>query len=126
MLLSTVAEIKATAPDLTADMEDSTIEALISDASTQVLLDGFPKDVEVDGEKLQVRELATKYLTLHLATMDSKAGQGVSSEKVDVIEVHYQDKTKSDWLNSSTWGQMYLRMYQRYCIRRLPIGVIQH
>lgn len=125
--LTMIAEIKATAPSLTANLDDGTLNALIADASMQAKLDGFPVSVEVDGETIQLREMATKYMALHLATMDGKAGQGVSSEKVDVIEVHYQDKTSSDWLNSSIWGKMYLRLYQQYCSRnRTAITVIQH
>lgn len=124
--LAKVEDVKKTAPDLMSDMSDDTINELIGDASMQVLADHFPKVVHADGEDIPIRELATRYLTLHLATMDTKAGQGVVSEKVDVIERQYQNKTSKDWLNSSTWGQMYLRLYREYARGLSHYVIIQH
>lgn len=112
--LTSVDKVKATAPDLIGDMDDDTLNRLIEDASITVIADGFPKEVVIDDNKLDIREIASRYLALHIATMDSKSGQGISSEKVDVIERHYFDKTSKDWLNSSTWGQTYLRWYHLY------------
>ena len=36
------------------------------------------------------------------------------SEKIDVIEEHYADTSRLDWLNRSTWGQAYMRLYNLY------------
>ena len=115
--LTDTARVRMSAPGLTASMTDDTIGALIQDASLQVIADRFPK---------VIRELAARYLTLHMATMDSAQGQGVVREKVDVIERDYADKTAKDWLNSSTWGQMYLRLYTKYAAGGPRHVVIQH
>ena len=124
--LTEVARVRMSAPTLTADMTDDTISALIQDASLQVIADRFPKAIRADGEEFGIRELAARYLTLHMATMDSAQGQGVTKEKVDVIERDYADKTAKDWLNSSTWGQMYLRLYLKYAAGGPRHVVIQH
>ena len=124
--LTEVDRVRASAPALTANMTDDTIGALIQDASLQVIADRFPKVIRVDGEELDIRELTARYLTLHMATMDSAQGQGVVREKVDVIERDYADKTAKDWLNSSTWGQMYLRLYYKYAAGGPRHVVIQH
>lgn len=124
--LTDVVKIRMSAPTLTADMTDDTISALIQDASLQVVADRFPKAIRADDEEFDIRELAARYLTLHMATMDSSQGQGVVREKVDVIERDYADKTAKDWLNSSTWGQMYLRLYYKYAAGGPRHVVIQH
>lgn len=124
--LTDTARVRMSAPTLTADMTDDTINALIQDASLQVIADRFPKAIRADGEEFGIRELAARYLTLHMATMDSAQGQGVTREKVDVIERDYADKTAKDWLNSSTWGQMYLRLYLKYAAGGPRHVVIQH
>ena len=124
--LTEVARVRMSAPTLTADMTDDTISALIQDASLQVIADRFPKAIRADDEEFDIRELATRYLALHMATMDSAQGQGVTREKVDVIERDYADKTAKDWLNSSTWGQMYLRLYYKYAAGGPRHVVIQH
>lgn len=124
--LTDVAKVRMSAPTLTADMTDDTISALIQDASLQVVADRFPKAIRADDEEFDIRELAARYLTLHMATMDSAQGQGVVREKVDVIERDYADKTAKDWLNSSTWGQMYLRLYYKYATDGPRHVVIQH
>lgn len=113
--LTNVDDVRKSAPDLTKGMPDDTISIYIEDATMQVLADGFPKTVRSsDGIEVPIRELACRYLTLHLATMDTKAGAGIASEKVDVLERTYVNKTIKDWLNSSTWGQMYRRLFLRY------------
>lgn len=124
--LTDVSRVRMSAPGLTASMTDDTIGALIQDASLQVIADRFPKAIRADGEEFDIRELAARYLTLHMATMDTSAGQGVTSEKVDVIERDYADKTAKDWLNSSTWGQMYLRLFSKYAAGGPRHVVIQH
>lgn len=124
--LTEVDRVRASAPALTAKITDDTISALIQDASLQVIADRFPKAIRADDEEFDIRELAARYLTLHMATMDTAQGQGVTREKVDAIERDYADKTAKDWLNSSTWGQMYLRLYCKYAAGGPRHVVIQH
>ena len=110
----TIDELKQLAPDLIADSKDDTITALIANAYQISLSDRFPKSKMIDGEELPVRKMATEYMALHLLFVQGKTGQGIVSEKVDVLERHYADTTKLDWLNTSTWGQAYLRLYNAY------------
>lgn len=110
----TIDELKQLAPDLIADAKDDTITALIANAYQIALSDRFPKSKMIDGEDLHLRKMATEYMALHLLSVQGKTGQGIVSEKVDVLERHYADMTKLDWLNTSTWGQAYLRLYQAY------------
>lgn len=107
-------DLRKLAPDLTAGLADETVEAIISNAYQIALGDHFPRSKIIDGEELPVREMATKYMALHLVSAQGKAGQGVISEKVDVLERHYADVSKLDWLSSSQWGQAYLRLYNKY------------
>ncbi|WP_242368184.1 DUF4054 domain-containing protein [Lactobacillus intestinalis] len=110
----TVDSIKQISPTLTEDLSDDTINALISNAQLVALSDKFPKTVNVNGELLAVRDMATRYMTLHLISTQSESGQGITSEKVGVLETHYADTSKLDWLNRSPWGQLYLRLYNLY------------
>ena len=110
----TIDELRKLAPDLVADAKDDTITALIANAYQIALSDRFPKSKMIDGEDLHLRKMATEYMALHLLSVQGKTGQGIVSEKVDVLERHYADMTKLDWLNTSTWGQAYLRLYQAY------------
>lgn len=119
-------ELKQLAPDLIADTKDDTITALIANAYQIALSDRFPKSKMIDGEELLVRKMATEYMALHLLSIQGKTGQGIVSEKVDVLERHYADTTKLDWLNTSTWGQAYLRLYQTYGGSSSRYVVIQH
>lgn len=119
-------ELKLMAPDLTANLSDETANALIANAYQIALGDHFPRSKIIDGEKLPVRDMATKYMALHLIAAQGKTGQGVLSEKVDVLERHYADVTKLDWLNTSQWGQAYLRLYNTYGERGARYQVIQH
>lgn len=119
-------ELKKLAPDLVADAKDDTITALIANAYQIALSDRFPKSKMIDGEDLHLRKMATEYMALHLLSMQGKTGQGIVSEKVDVLERHYADTTKLDWLNTSTWGQAYLRLYQTYGGSSSRYVVIQH
>lgn len=122
-----VATIKEISPELTEDLSDNTINALIANASMIALADKFPKFKVIDGEKLAVRDMATRYMTLHLISTQSEGGQGITSEKVDVLEVHYADTSKLDWLNRSPWGQLYLRLYNLYGDGSLErYTVVQH
>lgn len=122
----TIDELRKLAPDLVADAKDDTITALIANAYQIALGDHFPKSKMIDGEELPVRKMATEYMALHLLSIQGKTGQGIVSEKVDVLERHYADTTKLDWLNTSTWGQAYLRLYQTYGGSSSRYVVIQH
>lgn len=122
----TIDELKKLAPSLIANTKDDTLTALIDNAYQIALSDHFPKSKIIDGEELPVRNMATTYMALHLLSVQGKAGQGIVSEKVDVLERHYTDITKLDWLNASTWGQAYLRLYQTYGGSDPRYVVIQH
>ncbi|MBD5430138.1 DUF4054 domain-containing protein [Lactobacillus sp.] len=109
--LTTVDKVRATSSDLTDGISDDTLKLLIEDASIQVIADDFPKTVN----NVPIQELAARYLALHLITTQSVASsESVISEKVDVIEKHYSDKSRLDWLKLSPYGRMYLRLYNRY------------
>ncbi|WP_281830298.1 DUF4054 domain-containing protein [Lactobacillus amylolyticus] len=125
---TTVDVVKAIDPKLTSELSDDTIQALISNAGLIALGDRIPKIVEIDGEQVPIRDMATRYMTLHLiATSTGKAGQGITEEKVDVLEKHYADTTSLDWLNKSPWGQAYLRLFQEYGDYGVTkYGVVQH
>lgn len=122
----TVDELKKLAPNLITDTQDDTITALIANAYQIALSDRFPKSKVIDGEELPVRKMATEYMALHLVSAQGKTGQGIISEKVDVLERHYADMTKLDWLNTSPWGQAYLRLYKAYGGGKTRYRVIQH
>lgn len=122
----TITDLKALAPELVENASDDTLNALIANAYQIALGDCFPKIKVIDGEEMQVRKLATEYMALHLVSAQGKTGQGIVSEKVDVLERHYADMTKLDWLNTSPWGQAYLRLYKAYGGGRTRYRVIQH
>lgn len=107
--------IKTLDPQLTDSLSDDTINALISDAQLISISDGFPKFVtDIDGDELPVRDMATRYMTMHLITTSGDSAKGLLSEKIDVIEEHYADTSRLDWLNRSPWGQAYMRLYNLY------------
>lgn len=107
--------IKTLDPQLTDGLSDDTINALISDAQLISISDGFPKFVtDIDGNELPVRDMATRYMTMHLVTTSGDGAKNLTSEKIDVIEEHYADTSKLDWLNRSPWGQAYMRLYNLY------------
>lgn len=111
LALTTVDKLRATASDLTDGVSDETLNLLIEDASIQVIADGFPEKVK----GMPIRELAARYLALHLITTRSVASsENIVSEKIDVIEMHYSDKSRLDWLKLSPYGRMYLRLFNRY------------
>lgn len=125
---TTVDVVKTIDPKLTSNLSDDTIQALISNAGLIALGDHIPKIVEIDGEQVPIRDMATRYMTLHLiATSAGKAGQDITDEKVDVLERHYADTSSLDWLNKSPWGQAYLRLFQEYGDYGVTkYGVVQH
>lgn len=122
----TVNDLKVLAPELVENVSDNTISALIESAYQIALGDRFPRIKVIDGEEMLVRKMATEYMALHLVSAQGKTGQGIVSEKVDVLERHYADTTKLDWLNISPWGQAYLRLYKAYGGCRTRYRVIQH
>ncbi|MGO2858847.1 hypothetical protein LASUN_13050 [Lentilactobacillus sunkii] len=116
--LTTIDEVKATAPELVADIPDATLTQLIADAHVEVIGDGFPSNIVINGEDIgpAIREQAERYLTLHLVSMDNEAGQGIQSEQVDVIKTTYFSKNNQNtkWINSSIWGRMYWKLWKQY------------
>lgn len=123
---TTVEIVKQTDPEVTSDLSDSTIQALIENAKMIALGDQFPKQAEVHGEILPVREMATRYMTLHLCAMEGELGRGVTSEKIDALEVHYADRSSLKWLQASAWGQAYARLYKLYGGGPTYYDVVQH
>lgn len=120
-----VAVIKQLAPKLVGSLTDDTINELISNAHLIAVSDKFPEDIQMDG--ISIVDLATRYMTLHLASIQGKTGQGVISEKVDVLEKHYADTTNLGWFKLSPWGQLYRHLYLLYAGGNNPrIAVIQH
>lgn len=123
----TIDELRKLAPNLIANTKDDTLTALIDNAYQIALSDHFPKSKIIDGEELPVRNMATTYMSLHFLSVQGKAGQGIVSEKVDVLERHYSDMSNSNWLDSSKWGQAYHRLYKEYGGSSRPrYVVIQH
>lgn len=123
-LVVSIKSVKDAAPALTANMSDDTLTELIKDATVNALADGFPKP---DGDKWNdVTLLAIKYLTLHMSTMDSPAGQGITDEKVAVLERKYESKVGKDWLHSSVWGLLYYRLWKLYGGGQNRYSVVQH
>lgn len=97
---------------LTEDLTDDTLNALISNAQLIAIADGFPKFVtNIDGNPLAVRDMATQDMALHLISTSGDSAKGLTEVKVDVIEEHYADTSKLDWLSRSPWGQAYMRLY---------------
>lgn len=123
-LVVSIKSVKDAAPDLTANMSDDTLTELIKDATVNALADGFPQSIS--GKWNDVTLLAIKYLTLHMATMDSPAGQGVTDEKVAVLERKYESKIGKDWLHSSVWGLLYYRLWKLYGGSNNRYSVVQH
>ena len=123
-LVVSIKSVKDAAPDLTANMSDDTLTELIKDATVNALADGFPQSI--GGKWNDVTLLAIKYLALHMATMDSPAGQGVTDEKVAVLERKYESKIGTDWLHSSVWGLLYYRLWKLYGGGQNRYSVVQH
>lgn len=108
-------------------MSDETLNALIDQATLIAESDGMPEQVKVRDKTIPVLRMATIDMALHLVTVIGKSGQGVLSEKVDVLERHYADVSDRGWLNSSKWGQLYMWLYRRYGEGSTPrIVVIPH
>lgn len=114
--LTTISACQVTAPNITHGMSDDTLNALIMDATNQVIGDGFPEHVIIDGQELPIREEAARYFTLHLCSMDDKAAAGIESEQVDVLKRQYFSKNvlNQRWINSSVWGKLYHKLWKQY------------
>lgn len=107
--------IRQMSEELTEDLSDDTIKALIVQANMIAIADQFPKFVlDIDNEQLAIRDMATRAMTMHLIQVANSTGQGITSEKVSVLETHFADTTRLKWLNRSPWGQLYSRWYDKY------------
>ncbi|WP_131501277.1 DUF4054 domain-containing protein [Lactobacillus crispatus] len=120
--------LRTTAPKIVGQVADDTLNALIQQANLIALADGMPKRVKVNDNIIPVLNMATLDMTLHLASISNgKSGQGIISEKVDVLEKHYADTTSRGWLGSSKWGLAYLRLYRLFGAGNTPrLAVIPH
>lgn len=116
--LTTIANLKSTAPDLVSDLTDDTLTMYINDAHVDVLGYGFPDHIQVSGEDIgsSIMEQAERYLALHFATMDDEAGRGIQSEQVDVLKTTYFSKgvQNTKWINSSLWGRRFWELWKQY------------
>lgn len=114
-VITNVEVIRRMNPDLVEDLNDDVINAAISNAQMIAIADKFPKFViDVDGEQLAIRDMATRAMAMHLIQVAGSTGQGVTSEKVAALEVKYADTSRLKWLNRSPWGQLYMRWYDMY------------
>lgn len=120
--------LRTTATAIAGKLTDDTLNALIQQANLIALADGIPKRVKVNDNIIPVLNMATLDMTLHLASISNgKSGQGIISEKVDVLEKHYADTTSRGWLSSSKWGLAYLRLYRLFGEGNTPrLAVIPH
>ena len=120
--------LRTTAPAIVGKVTDDSLNALIQQANLIALADGMPKRAKVNDNIIPVLNMATLDMTLHLASISNgKSGQGIISEKVDVLEKHYADTTSRGWLGSSKWGLAYLRLYRLFGAGNTPrLAVIPH
>lgn len=118
-------KIKALDPELTSSSQDETLATLLEQGKMIALSDKLPYQVVVDHEEVPIREMGTIYMALHFLALQQSQGKGVTVEKASVIEVHYSDLSNLDWLNSSKWGQAYLRLYELYGAGRRHYRVIE-
>ena len=119
-----ITSLRNAAPELTKSLTDDTLKELVHDATVNTLADGFPQPV--NGKWNDITLLAIKYLTLHMTSMNSPAGQGITDEKVAVLERKYESKIGKDWLHSSVWGLLYYRLWKLYGGGSNRYGVVQH
>ena len=120
--------LRTTATAIAGKLTDDTLNALIQQANLIALADGMPEQAKVNGKIIPVLNMATLDMALHLASIgNGKSGQGIISEKVDVLEKHYADTTSRGWLSSSKWGLAYLRLYLLFGEGNTPrLAVIPH
>lgn len=123
--MAIIDDVKALGGDLVADFSDETINSLVQNAHLIAVGDKFPADVKLDG--VPVLDMATKYMALHLAYTMGESGQGITMEKLDVLQVEYSDMTNVGWFNRSPWGLLYRHLYLLYGGgSSTRIAVIQH
>lgn len=79
-------------------LTDDQLNMYIEDASLEVSSLTVPEEH---------KERLTRYLAAHLAFMSMKR---VVKEKLDVIERQYSDSASAEGLNSTPYGQEYLRL----------------
>lgn len=110
--------VKQISPDLTSNLSDDALEGLLSAACEIAIADGFPVVATSNaGENVRARDLATKYLTLHLIAMNKTIVGGdtnVTSEEVGVLKKTYSDVSNLQLYQRSPWGQLYLWLYNLY------------
>lgn len=110
--------IKQISPDLTSSMSDEVLKGLLSGAREIAIADGFPAEATSNtGEIVKARNMATKYLALHLMAMNNAMGDGgsnVTSEQVSALKKTYADVSNLKLYQRSPWGQLYLWLYNLY------------
>ena len=110
--------VKQLSPDLTSSLKDDALNGVLKNANLIAIADGFPiKATTNSGEVIQVRDMATEYMALHLISMSKSSGSSganITEEKVDVLERHYADTSKLKLFQRSPWGQLYLWLYNLY------------
>lgn len=119
-------DVKALGGEYVSDLSDDVVNSLVSNAHLIAVGDGFKADVLLDGTP--VLDMATKYMALHMmAVINSKSGQGITSEQVSVLKRTYADVSKAGWFDSSPWGQLYRHLYLLYGGgSSTRVAVIQH
>lgn len=130
-LTELVNEVKQLSPDLTSNLSDDALKGLLSGAHEIAIADGFPVVATTDdGETVRARDMAVKYLTLHLIAMNNSIGTGgtsVTSEQVSVLRKTYADVSNLNLYQRSPWGQLYLWLYNTYGNGRInQYALVQH
>lgn len=113
-----VSGVKQLSSDLTSNMSDDALKGLLSGAREIAVADGFPVVATNNaGEPVKARDMATKYLTLHLISINNamgSSGTNVTSEQVSVLKKTYADVSKLKLYQRSPWGQQYMWLYNLY------------
>lgn len=106
MAKTTVEKVRLLASE-TSSMSREAMEIHVEDAYLSVSEDGFPEKFE---------EVANRYLAAHLATANKKY---VIAEAVGTLKREYAEKdTATTDLNTTTYGQEYLRLKEKYIRKR--------
>lgn len=112
MAKTTILKVKLTAPSL-ATSSDEAIELYIDDAYLTVKSSKFPEMYE---------EVANRYLAAHLASVNVK---NVIAEQVGTLKREYSDKNIEDKdLNSTSYGQEYLRLEKEYSRKKGGLSLV--
>lgn len=88
--------------------------SFVDDAATQLALDDAAILLTNYNISSSQVDLATAYLTAHLLTLPTGASEArVTKVKADTVEVQFSDKqTANDWLNSTSYGKLFLMLVQ--------------